>query len=99
MKRNPANKASRPATLLRIASHKAARRLNSRRKQRAHQRELNANPNAGARAIFSQPRMNGNFRPMSFAMQYHHRVARGKIRLPTLAQPQAAVGAPMERHK
>lgn len=67
--------------------------------QRAHQRELNANPNAGARAIFSQPRMNGNFRPISATMQYHNRVARGKIRQPSLAQPQAVVGAPMERHK
>ncbi len=99
MKRNPASKASRPATLLRISLRKAARRQESRRKQAAHQRELHANPNSGARAIYSQPRMNGNFRPMSFAMQYHHRVSRGKIKVPTLAPAPAVIGAPMERHK
>jgi len=98
MKRTTANKASRAATLRRIASRKAARKIEGRRKQAAHQRLLNANPNAGARAIYSQPRMNWNFRPLSATMQYHNRVARGKIPQPTLAAP-AAVGAPLERHK
>jgi len=99
MKRLSANKASRAATLQRIASRKAARKLESRRKQRAHQLEIYANPNAGARAIYSQPRMNGNFRPVSPTMQFHLRAMKKRPPIISAAKAPAELGAPLERHK
>jgi hypothetical protein len=101
MKRNPASKASRRQTLLRIALKKAERRLESRRKQRAHQLEVYANPNSGQRAIYTAPRMNGNFRPDSWAVQFHRRAEKAKNRRPRVQvgkSKAALLGAPVERH-
>ena len=104
MKRNPANKASLRQTLLRVARKKGERKVESRRKQRAHQLEVYANPNIGARPIYTAPRMNGNFRPDSWVMQYHNRVRKGKIKKVTLTRDSKGkavaqmIGAPVERH-
>ena len=79
MKNIAASKASRRSTLLRLSARKAARKTESRRKRRKANCELYANPNSGARPMYGTRAMNGNFRPISWVMQYHNRVARRKI--------------------
>lgn len=59
----------------------AARKVESRRKRRRLNCELYANPNASAPIVYRSPRMNGNFRPLSWVMQYHLR-AEKRPRIP-----------------